>query len=424
MIRAVATVLNGNVIAQVISLAALPILSKVFTDQAFGAFQLYSSILVALLPFAALRLEYVILNLSGSERDLSRVLTLCLGINLAGAFIVLALLVGPIGWIWPGARTLPFPIWLLPLGFICVGTLQTFGTLPVRQSAFRLVAQARVLQSLAFNLGAIGVGLVVAGAPTLLLSDIASRLASSLLIFRKLRLTSLGRFDGADLRWMCEIVSQYRRYPLYAVPSGLLSGISMGLPVMALSALFPISEVGQFAMAWRVTLLPLGVLAFSVSQVVNARLAATRREGDGLVRPQILRVAMVMFGFGLVGGALALVLGQASVALVLGEKWRVAGTVIAVLAPMVISTLTVAPLNTALTLLGHQRAQVLWDLARLAGLLTVFGWSSQSGMDLLTTVRAYVWTAVSFSLIYFFILLMLCDRPGSASTEREPTRVP
>lgn len=71
MIRSIATILNGNIIAQLISHAALPVISKLLTDAAFGGYQLYFAILTAFLPFAALRLEFTLLKLKGAPRDLA-----------------------------------------------------------------------------------------------------------------------------------------------------------------------------------------------------------------------------------------------------------------------------------------------------------------------------------------------------------------
>lgn len=412
MIRSIATVFNGNVIAQVIALAALPIISRIFSAEAFGAFLLYSSILVVLLPFAALRLEFLILRLKGSPRDLTRVIALCLGINVIGAgLLTLGLVLARVSGIWSQEIVLPFPVWLLPVGFLAVGVLQTFNTLPVRNNAYRLVAQARVLQSLVSNALAIVLGLIVATVPVLPLSDIASRLGTSTMIFRKSRITQLGQFDRDDLRWMRSAIYKHRHYPMYSVPSGVLSGLSMGLPVMALSALFAIADVGQFSMAWRVTLLPLGVLCFSVSQVVNGRIAAIHREDRGPLRPHILRVAGFLFGVGIVTGMLAFFLGEPVVKLVLGEKWSMAGGVVTILAPLVVTTLAVAPLNTTLTMLGHQLAQMLWDMCRLGGLVCVFVWGHVSGADILRTVAVFSWASAFFSLTYLIILLSVCDRP-------------
>ncbi|MEO1950452.1 oligosaccharide flippase family protein [Thioclava sp.] len=420
MIRSIATVLNGNVIAQVIALAALLVISRLFSAETFGAFQLYSSIIVVLLPFAALRLEFLILRLKGSSHDLVRVLALCLGINAVGAgLLALGLILARVSGIWPQASELPFPFWLLPVGFLAMGALQTFNMLPVRNGAYRLVAQARVLQSLVFNASAIVVGLVAPTVPVLLMSDIVSRLGSAAAIFRKSKIAQFSHFDQNDLRWMRSIISKYRHYPIYSVPSGVLSGLSMGLPVMALSALYTISDVGQFSMAWRITLLPIGVLSFSVSQVVNGRIAAIQREGLGPLRPHILRISVFLLGVGIVAGVLAFFLGEHIVKLVLGEKWSMAGVIVTILAPLLVTTLAVAPLNTMLTMLGHQLAQMIWDLSRIGGLVCVFVWSDASGADMQTTVTAFTWASAFFSLAYLTILLSVCDRPdgGKRSTE-------
>ena len=96
-----------------------------------------------------------------------------------------------------------------------------------------------------------------------------------------------------------------------------------------------------------------------------------------------------------------------------------AGLAVTILAPLVVTTLAVAPLNTMLTMLGHQLAQMLWDMSRIAGLVCVFVWSQATGADILKTVAVFSWASALFSLAYLIILLSVCDRPGGTKRSTE-----
>ena len=92
MIRDIATVMRGTVIAQAIGFAALPILSRMFMPEAFGHYQLFISLLTLLLVFPTLRYEVALLRASGA-REFRALAQLCLILILV-VTAILGLLLG------------------------------------------------------------------------------------------------------------------------------------------------------------------------------------------------------------------------------------------------------------------------------------------------------------------------------------------
>ncbi len=62
MFRNILTVLSGSVVAQLIAIAALPILTRLYDAQAFGRYQIYISILNVAVMFVAFRYEVALIG--------------------------------------------------------------------------------------------------------------------------------------------------------------------------------------------------------------------------------------------------------------------------------------------------------------------------------------------------------------------------
>src|SRR4051794_21575841 len=124
MLRNIAIILRGSLIAQAIGFLILPLLSRLFTPDAFGTFQLFQAISSVLLVFAAMRYEVALLR-AEDDRELRATFWLCLtvtGLTSVGVAIVAAVIVAS-GW--PAvAAALPFSIWLFPLALLAGGTAQ------------------------------------------------------------------------------------------------------------------------------------------------------------------------------------------------------------------------------------------------------------------------------------------------------------
>src|SRR5438132_12681156 len=115
MLKDVALVLRGTVIAQVIGFLALPLLSRLLAPEAFGNLQLFTSILTLMLVFSTLRYEIAILRARDGRR-LAAVVRLCLLLILAST-LVFGAAVALVWAGWLGIPQPPFPLWLLLLSF-------------------------------------------------------------------------------------------------------------------------------------------------------------------------------------------------------------------------------------------------------------------------------------------------------------------
>ena len=424
MIRSAFTVLQGTALAQLLGVLMLPVIGRLFSPDAFGDFQLFQSALTLALPFAAFRLEYAILRVR-RDGTVGYVLALCLAINVAMALLLSVLLRVGSPFLPEVHREALWATDLLPLALLVAGALQTASYLPVRAKRFRLIAGSKLTQAVTFHGGAIALG--AGGWPTavaLVASDLAGRAAAAALLLVRW-LTSEPRVGLRRVRrTFAAILRRYRDDPLYAVPSSFVSALAAALPVFALSTLFSQATAGQFAMAWRISLMPVAMVTFAISQVVNSEVSELIRERRRGAFALTSRVAGGMAVLAVPPIVLAAVAGEAIVPFVVGRQWTDAGRMVQAMTPFLFMSVVAGPLNTLLVVLGRQWVHLAWEGARAVLLIAGFLLAERGALSPLETVLLYSAAMAVMSAVYL-VLVRFVVRDAEAGFEPvQPPRTP
>ena len=139
LLRATLTLLAGGALAQLIPLLLGPLITRLFTPEAFGLFTSFSTIAATVAVVACARYEFA-LPMARDGREARALLALCLRIGL-----IVLLLCLPLAWALHALGYLPLPQ-LLPLAVLAAGLLQLLMLWSNRAHRFRALAVARVLQ--------------------------------------------------------------------------------------------------------------------------------------------------------------------------------------------------------------------------------------------------------------------------------------
>ena len=129
----------------------------------------------------------------------------------------------------------------------------------------------------------IGLGVLNAGAPGLLIGDVIGRVAGgggiTLLALRDRAFANVSRAS------LVEAARRYRRFPLMLTTcSGLLNVGSLQLPSILFSAGFGAAAAGLYALSYKMLVLPTMLVAQAVGQVFLSRAAALAGEPDAPAR--------------------------------------------------------------------------------------------------------------------------------------------
>jgi O-antigen/teichoic acid export membrane protein len=367
-------VLRGSVAAQAISFAALPILARLYSPAEFGRYQIFLAVLIFLIPIASLRYELAILNAETDDYAFA-LGRLCLGLNALMAGVTLALCAA-IHLLWASAATkLGSALWVLPLALLAGGAFQTFTYLLLRAHAFRVGAIAKGCQALSNSAVALALGGVKISGLGLVLGELIGRGIAALYM--------LGKMIGQDARYrlwrrqaysMREVLTRYRDYPIISLPGSVLNAIGGTLAPLLIFAAFGASVSGQYGLVDRCISLPIAVIVQAVSQVYMASFSTALRDGASDPRELFRRVVIAHLKLAIIPTAVLMLFGPQLFAFVFGARWALAGDISRIVAPLMLVTFVVNPVDMTLMLLNRQKMNSLWYLFRV--LLTLAAWSA------------------------------------------------
>jgi len=402
-LRNVFTILKGSVAAQLIAVMALPLLTRLFSPQTFGVYQVYVSVLSWLLVAASLRYEIAIMH-ARSEDEAQAGIALCVLLNCSFACLVAlacAVWSGAAAEVTPTAKT--FGWWLAP-AVLFAGLGQTLSYVALRARAYNANAQARVFQSAVYAAIGLLAGSVKAVTSSLLAADVAGRAAAAIRLFAKSRVR-VGQWRGLVLSGALKrFASHHRKFALVALPAGLLNVAGLATTPLFMFLTFDPATAGQYALVDRCIQVPIGLVTQAVSQVFTSEFSAllgTRPSAAaGLLRSTVL----VHFKLA-AGPALGLLIGgPVMIEWVFGSQWAQAGYFARLMSPLFLISFVVGPVNMALVLLRKQELQLLWDGVRFG--TSILLWTSVAHWRLTpgNAVALHVWTNVAIYLLFLLII--------------------
>ncbi|RWM95832.1 MAG: hypothetical protein EOR84_14805 [Mesorhizobium sp.] len=410
MFRSILTVLSGSVVAQLIAIAVLPALTRLYDSESFGRYQIYLSIMNVAIMFSAFRYEVAILG-ARSGRVLDNLLKftfrLCILTGVAGVLVA-----GVVDlWIPSGASPLRDIIFIVPGAMIVAGIYQMLTFLPIRDRNYGLSARSKISQSVGFSISALGCAVLPFFGVGLVLADAFGRIVGSVAILRgsgKLWRTLVSPISVATMRLTAV---RFKKYGFLTFPGALLSALSAAVAPFAFLALFDLNVAGQYALVERFILMPVAIIALAISQVFTGEFSTLYRTDKQGLNKAFRRSLLYLLAVGLVPTLIGMVLSASVIPLVFGADWALAGRLCAIGFPIAYVRFVAVALTMTLVVVDRQSLQFTWELSRFIFTLCVFGWLGWVGVGNPTTVMIWygVATAVSYALHLAF-----CDRATRA----------
>lgn len=424
MIRDITTVMRGTLIAQAVGFTALPLLSRMFTPDAFGHYQLFISLLTLLLVFPTLRYEYALLR-ARSSRELRAVAQLCfvLSAAVAAATGLMLALLDLFGWP-PQIRDAPFPIWLLAAALLFGGVAQFLTILSTREKAFAAISNSKILQSSVYAGTSLGIGATSPVPSGLILADLAGRVGHAvwLAAWSRHRLPALWRPIGRASLWA--VARRYREYPFVSVPGGVVNVLGGIITPIMIYATFNPAASGQYALLERSVNLPIALVVIAVGQVFTGQFSAELRRCPTAAAAHFRRVVGLMSLIALLPLISLLAAGPWLFAFFFGDEWQLAGDLSRLMAPAFASMLLSGPVHMVLTVMGFQKLQTSWEIGRLVLVLGLWLAVSRFDIGLTTTVATYSGVLVICNLSFVGLASLVVRRGSRGGRAALSTEVP
>ena len=380
LVRNVTKLLSANVLTQAIGLLLYPLLTRMYSQDAFGLLSLFVSMGSVLALVATAEYQYAIV-LPKSEDVAKSVFrlggTILVSVTL---LVVLSIPFAPQISLFFKAPALADWYVLLPLYVFLMGFWALLNYWYNRHKQFGRIGSYQVSQSVLIAGSKVGFGAAGFLRGGLIVSSVLGPLLSILAVSGKSIVLRVKRclrreevVSRADaLAGMRAAAREYKNFPLYSLPRSLVNNVSANLGVWMLTPAFGLERVGVFGLAVTLAFRPLNVLCTSIYQVLFQRTSERVRDGQSIrliFRHLLTKTALVA---GVLFAGLFFVLPPLC-GWLLGEGWRETGELIRLFLPWLFFSILVAPICFLSDVFGKQKIALVLEIlliaARAAGLL-------------------------------------------------------
>ncbi len=400
--RNVAVLLTGTTIAQGISVAFAPVMTRLFSPKEYGLLALFISI-TGILGVAATGQYSLAIIQAESEEDASNVLFLCFSIAVALSLLVL-LLVGIFGGLFAlWLRSPPLSIWLywLPMAVLLSGYSSSVTCWLNRHKSFKGIAIVQIIVSAA----TIGVQLFFGARHSFqggLIASylIASAINSGVLAWR-FRREPNAPIVPTSLDGMKTQARKHFKFPRYSLPTEFLNVTTNQVPVMVLNALVGTAALGHYNLTQRILGLPSGLIAGAITNVFRQRASADYVK-YGNCRDIYIKTFKSLLFVSLPIFVLMFFFAPPLFVVVFGEKWREAGDYTRALSVVYFLGFISSPLSYVYYIAGMQKE----DLALHFYMILSTVLSIYLGFRGFGTTLGVIWCfSLNYAAIYAFYLV-------------------
>jgi lipopolysaccharide exporter len=407
----VLTLVTGTTIAQIITILASPIITRLYGPETFGLLALFTSITSIIGVIACMRYELAIM-LPKSDEEAANVF----GLSIIFVIIVsavtipfLILLQQPVLLFLKAPQLGPF-LWLIPLVILVSGIYLALEYWNTRTKHFHRQSIARVMRSSSTTGTQLGLGFFgYASGGALIGASILGQMVASLTLGIQIMRDHLSFFKQ-NITWngMYNALKRYNKFLKYDIWSALLNTISWQIPIFLLSYFFTTAVVGYYSLGMTVIQLPMSYIGSAIGQVFYQRAAEAFHQNKlsflvTEVFDELLKLSMFPM-------LVLTISGKDLFLIIFGPNWGEAGVYVQILSIWAIFWFISSPLSTIIT---------VREKLKLNFKLTLLNFSTRLISLVIGGIIGSVFLAValfSFSgvLIYglaCFIFLRLADIP-------------
>lgn len=403
----VRSVLIGTLGAQIISLAVMLVLVRLYSPAEIGDFNVWLSFATIMAVLCTGRYELALF--SGGITDDSKSIIKLVFILISMISVVAALAVATASYFVDQVPAVVKSYALvLALVVFGMGANKTLLSLLAFQQAFNKIGIARVALAAAVAIAQVAAGYLALGLSGLIYGQVVGVLLATVIVFFW--------FDGAWLKscWTESIGSvrstahRYRDFPKFSLPADLINTVASQLPVILIAARFGAEPAGWYALTMKMMGAPVTLFASSVLEVFKEQAARDYRS-SGSCKTIFTRTFYVLAFLAVPSFLIFGLFGQWAFGFVFGADWLESGRYAILLIPMFFMRFVVSPLSYTIYIAQKQGQDLIWQCILLSVTIACF-WLADE------VVEALWWYSASYAIMYviYFLMSYRCAKGVSA----------
>lgn len=366
-LKNISVLLSGSVFAQLILLAATPVLTRIYSPSDFGILAIFIALLSIIGVIANGRYELAITQ-AESEEDCKALVTLAIIFSIFIAFLsfILVILFESQILDYLGNSEIQRWLYILPLSILLMGIFQSLNYWNNRDKRYANISIAKINQSIS-NVGAnLTLSKIQIPGFGLLMGFIFGQIILVLSLIYKTRY-SIQKLNVSVLT-IKKVANRYIKFPLYSMPGALFNSLALQLPVLFIARMYDASSVGFFHFVTRIIGGPLSLISFSISQIFLQKLSADSPED---ISNFIKNALISLTSFAILFITILYFFGEPIIIFIFGTEWAVAGAYAQILVFSLGIRFIVSPLSVILALDRFLHIGVSWQLYSFFSVLVV-----------------------------------------------------
>jgi len=402
-LRSIMVLTSGTLIAQLLSYAVTPIITRLFTTEDFGEIGVFMRIIAFLTALGTARYELT-LPLPKNQSHAFQLFRLSLRISIG--MVLFTLIAGLFYWVYTGTESYT----LLYVFMISVATFfmvfKNIGTnWAIRNKAFKRISTSNILTSVSTNGLKLVAGVYNFGVLGLIMSTILGTMVGAMFFIIDFYKNKRQVFFQSSKKKMYILSKQYREFPRVNLPHTIIDAARELLIAFFIVEIFSQSFFGSYDLSFRMLRLPLLLIGVSLGQIFYNRCSALYANKQAMF-PFLKRTTLLLGVISFFPFTIIFLYGEPIFIWVFGEHWGLAGKISEILAPWLMVNFIASPISTLPMILGKQVLFFWLGLFSTAIQLIGFGFIPlilfEGEID---EIQLITW--ISYTMAIFLILVTL-----------------
>ena len=402
-IRSVMVLTSGTVIAQVISYAVTPLITRLFTPEDFGEIGVFMRVVAFLTALGTARYEMT-LPLPKSDHHAFQLFRLSLKISFYTVFA--SLFFGLLYWVFTGLEnyTLVFVLFVAIATFFMI--FKNIGTnWAIRTKAFKLISYSSVLTSVTSNGLKLITGFLGFGVIGLIMSTVIGTIAGvSFYLIDYFKSKNSPAFSKSRAK-MYVLSQKYKEFPKVNLPHTLIDSARELLIAFFLTYYLSTSLFGSYDLSFKMLKIPLLLIGTSIGQVLYQR-ASEKFARNENIYPLLKRTVGSLFLISIIPFGIVYFWGEPLFVFVFGPEWKLAGQIASVISPWLMFNFIASSISMIPTVINKLRWFFWIGLITTVVQLLFFGLYPQivSSFDL-SPIQFFSITSWVMTVIFAIVIL-------------------
>lgn len=403
-VRNVLTLASSSTLAQLISVFTAPILYRIYAQEDYGTLGLYMAITGVIGVFSTMQYSQTIL-LEKNEDHAKTIMWLNRMINIFIALIVFILIVlfGDYLADILGNEKIKMWLYFVPMTIFFGGQGEIFSVWANRKMKYRILATNGIISAALVPIVSISIGLLYDNGPLgLFLGLFTSQVIPSIIL-----LILLSKQDDLGLayfdRKLIKIkLKEYRKFPIYNLPSEFINRLTNQLPVFMLSSFVGPAAVGLYNLAIRMLGLPIQLIGGAIGTVFKQKATEDFNKNKNFKSVYVKTfksLALVSLPMILI----IFLIGPTLFEVVFSEEWRKSGVIAQILIVFFAMKLIASPLSYGWYIVNKLEGSFYLHIYMLISNFLVFYLGFKWFDDYLMVLLLF---SLNYTSIYFYTLIM------------------